>query len=97
MAKAEKVIQREIIDYLEDNGCYVVKIIQANKNGVSDLLACCRGHFIAIEVKAEGKLNGATYLQKHHQALVVQSGGNAIITDSLEDVVQLIKNIKENK
>ncbi len=88
--KNESAIQREIINYLEDKGCYVIKIIRANKAGVSDLAVCYDGRFYAIEVKAEGKKNGATHLQKHHQSLVVKSGGRAFIADSLWDVMEVI-------
>ena len=86
--KSESKIQKEIIDYLEEKGHYVIKIVRANKSGVSDLAVCYDGKFIAIEVKAEGKKKDATHLQKHHQFLVTQSGGKAFIADSLWDVME---------
>jgi len=86
--KSEKEIQKEIIDYLEDKGMYVIKIVRANKSGVSDLAVCYDGKFIAIEVKAEGKKQNTTHLQKHHQYLVTQSGGKAFVADSLWDVME---------
>ena len=86
--KSESKIQKEIIDYLEEKGHYVIKIVRANKGGVSDLAVCYDGKFIAIEVKAEGKKSEATHLQKHHQFLVTQSGGKAFIADSLWDVME---------
>ena len=88
MAKSEQQIQKEIIDYLEEKGAYVIKIVRANKSGVSDLAVCKDGKFIAIEVKAEGKKSTATHLQKHHQYLVTQSGGKAFIADSVWDVIE---------
>ena len=86
--KSESEIQKEIIDYLEEKGMYVIKIVRANKSGVSDLAVCYDGKFIAIEVKAEGKKADATHLQKHHQFLVTQSGGKAFIADSVWDVME---------
>ncbi len=86
--KSESKIQSEIIKYLEDKGYYVIKIVRANKQGVSDLAVCAQGRFICIEVKAEGKHAEATHLQKFHQHLVVQSGGKAFIADSVYDVIE---------
>ena len=86
--KSESQIQKEIIDYLEDKGYYVIKIVRANKSGVSDLAVCVDGKFIAIEVKASGKKKTVTHLQKFHQHLVVQSGGKAFVADSVWDVIE---------
>ena len=86
--KSEKKVQKEIIDYLEEKGYYVIKIVRANKGGVSVLAICADGKFIAIEVKAEGKKQDATHLQKHHQYLVTASGGKAFIADSVWDVME---------
>jgi Holliday junction resolvase len=87
--KSEKDIQKEIIEYLEDKGYYVIKIVRANKSGVADLAVCYDGKFVAIEVKAEGKKHsGLTHLQKHHLYLVTQSGGKAFVADSVWDVME---------
>ncbi len=40
----EAVIQRQIIEYIEKLGFYVVKIIQCNKNGFPDLMVLIRGY-----------------------------------------------------
>jgi len=86
--KSESEVQKEIIDYLEGKGYYVIKIVRANKSGVSDLAVCADGKFIAIEVKAEGKKRTVTRLQQHHQYLVTQSGGKAFVADNLWDVME---------
>jgi len=86
--KSESKIQSEIIKYLEDKGYYVIKIVRANKSGVSDLAVCADGKFICIEVKAEGKKKNTSALQKHHQYLVTQSGGKAFVADSVWDVIE---------
>ena len=54
--KSESEIQTEITKYLESRGYYVIKIIRANKSGVADLAVCADGKYIAIEVKAVGKV-----------------------------------------
>jgi len=47
----EQDYQKKIINYLEKNGAYVVKISVASKKGVPDIIACYRGRFLGIEVK----------------------------------------------
>ena len=85
---AESKIQKQIIDYLESKGYYVVKVILANKRGVPDILFCKDGMFNAIEVKDTGKSKNVTELQKHHINLIQRSGGFAMVADSLELVKQ---------
>ena len=84
----ESKIQKEIIDYLEKGGHYVIKTIRTNKSGTPDILLCTPhdGKFIAIEVKAKGKKNTVTSLQKLHIELINNTGGKAFVADCLEDV-----------
>lgn len=82
----EQEVQKKIIKYLEGKGCYVVKVITANKSGVADLLFCKDGFFYACEVKAKGKKNTITKLQDHHLTYVKKTGGKAFVADCLEDV-----------
>lgn len=86
--KSESKIQKEIIDYLEKQGYYVIKIVRANKIGVADLAVCVDGKYIAIEVKAEGKKRNVTTLQEFHLDLVQKSGGKAFVADSVWDVME---------
>lgn len=86
--KSEQQIQKEIVDYLEKNNYYVVKVVRANKSGVPDILFCKNGKFCAVEVKAKGKKSKVTELQKHHLFLIQSSGGKAIVADDLFDVIE---------
>lgn len=80
----EQDIQRAITKWLESQGGYVVKVIQANRAGVADVLCCLDGKFIAIEVKT---LSGRVApLQEYHQELVGRAGGVAMIARSLKEV-----------
>ena len=51
----EAQLQGKMIGIAENNGYYVVKLIQTNKNGIPDLMlikdGCCR----FVEVKKEGQ------------------------------------------
>jgi hypothetical protein len=61
-----------------------------SRAGVSDILACIRGRFWAIEVKAPGKINNVTDHQASFLAAVKQCGGVAVVVDSLEKFQEAI-------
>lgn len=84
---AESLVQAKIIKHLQNRHAYVVKVITASKAGVADLLVCYKGLFIAIEVKAPGKLGNQSELQKVNAAMVRASGGVSLLVDNLQDVV----------
>lgn len=86
----ESRIQTEILRWLERNGCYVVKVILANKSGVPDIIFCKDGLFYAVEVKATGKKKNTTKLQDMNLEKIITSGGKAIVTDKLSDVITMI-------
>lgn len=55
MADLESKIQARIIKQLESEGCYVVKLILTNKNGIPDLLVLKDGKASFVEVKRPGE------------------------------------------
>ena len=83
----ESLVQAKIIKYLQNRHAYVVKVITASKAGVADLLVCYKGLFIAIEVKAPGKLGTQSELQKANATMVRASGGVSLLVDNLQDVI----------
>lgn len=83
----ESLVQAKIIKHLQNRHAYVVKVITASKAGVADLLVCYKGLFIAIEVKAPGKLGTQSELQKANATMVRASGGASLLVDNLQDVV----------
>lgn len=98
---SEKTLQKKIIDYLESIGAVVVKVnngavynpyrkswIPPRRKGVSDILCCYKGYFIAIEVKGTGSY--ATKEQKEFIEQVKINGGFGITTRKFEEVVELI-------
>jgi hypothetical protein len=86
----EQDVQKKIINYLESLGAWTVKTISTNKRGTPDVLACLNGRFIAIEVKAKGKMSAVTPIQKYQLDLIDKSGGIAIAADSLEKVKEIL-------
>lgn len=87
--KSEQQVQKEIVEYLESQNYYVVKIVRANKSGVPDILFCKDGKFCAIEVKRKGKKWNVTELQKLHLKLINDTGGKAIVADCVWDVMEV--------
>jgi hypothetical protein len=87
----EQSIQRAIIKELEKRGAYCVKVIQAHKAGVSDIICCYRGRFLSLEVKTpQGRV---APLQEYHLDKVREAGGIGEIVRSVGDVRELIDNL----
>ena len=84
----ESAIQRKIIKAIEELGCYVVKVMVANRPGCPDLLVCYRGAFYGMEVKNEtGK---PSKLQLYHGELIERSGGKFGVVRSVLDALKLL-------
>ncbi len=54
------------------------------RSGVPDIIVCCRGRFVGIEVKAPGKLNNVTPLQSRAHLDISLAGGKVFLTDDAE-------------
>ena len=89
----EQAVQKKIIKYLESLGAWTCKTITTNKRGTPDVLACLDGRFIAIEVKAPGKMSTVSELQQFQLDKIAATGGNAIAADSLEKVKEIIHKV----
>ncbi len=88
----EALIQKEILQYLNSlPDTFAVKIQQGPYSyiGISDILCCRHGIFIAIEVKK--KPNRPTPLQLEFLRKVSDAGGIGIVAYSVEDVKKIIK------
>lgn len=96
---AEKAFEDKIKRFLKARGVYFVKFFanRMTKTGVPDILACVRGRWVAIEVKAA---NGrASPLQLWNREQIRQAGGIAIILypDKFEEFKELVKLIEEGE
>ena len=102
----EKETQKTILDYLNTIGALAIKIYNGgifnpknhkyffpyqNQYGVSDIIACYKGKFIAIEVKSPGRK--PTEFQLEFLEKVKKSGGIAIWTDNIDDVINVLNSI----
>lgn len=91
----EASIQKAILDLLKARGGYAVKVIQASKAGVPDIIACYKGRFIAIEVKTPKTKNNVSELQWHNIELIGNSGGKAIVAWDISGVEKFLKGLDE--
>lgn len=87
----EQTIQSSILNYLNTNGYYAVKVISASKAGVPDILCCMEGKFVAFEVKAEHGV--LSELQKYNINRIGSADGHGFVVTSLAEVKKLISEI----
>lgn len=95
-APSEKALTAGIREYLKTvPDCWFVKYHASafTPVGVPDILICYRGRFLAVEVKSEGRY--ATAPQKWTIARIIETGGQAIIARSVQDVRELIEGVND--
>lgn len=93
----EKVLEKEVDRYLHQlSDCYFVNIhgngIQ--RAGVPDRLICYRGFFIGIELKRPDGKGKESNRQKIEGNKITKSGGVYACITSLEELVNIIRDIK---
>ena len=88
----EQDIQTSIMNYISSIGGLPLKFNNIGiyaKAGVSDIIACIKGRFVAIEVKKPG--NKPSALQENFINAVNKIGGVAFWADNLQDVKDKLK------
>lgn len=85
MNHEEKLFENQVKKYLKEQGCWFVKYWSGKakngkkytKDGVPDLIVCCNGYFLGIELKSEdGK---PSELQKWNLEQIRNAGGIGIV------------------
>ena len=93
-ATKEQDIQTKIMEYIQSIGGLPVKFNNIGiyaKAGVSDILACIKGRFVAIEVKKPGET--PSKLQENFINAINSIGGFAFWADNLDDVKAKLKEL----
>lgn len=98
MAK-EKQFENALKDYLKSKDCYVLKYWAGGgytKKGVPDLLVCCNGYFLALEVKAEDGKPSA--IQEYTINKIIHAGGISMVIypHQFDTLKALIENLIEH-
>lgn len=86
----EQQIQKKIVNYLESEGCYVVKVVTATKSGVPDIIGCYDGYFFGIEVKTPKTKANVSALQEYNLDLIEECGGQAIVAWDVDQVKEFL-------
>ncbi|MFI3236786.1 MAG: VRR-NUC domain-containing protein [Lachnospiraceae bacterium] len=77
---SEKNFENKIKDYLKKNNCWFIKYwggAAFTKSGIPDILVCCKGRFMGIEVK--GATGTPSDLQIYNLRQIDKAGGLAIL------------------
>lgn len=77
---SEKNFENRVKQFLKNEGCYFIKYWgggEFTKAGVPDILCCCNGFFIGIEVKAPNGKPSALQLHNLHQ--IDEANGFAVL------------------
>lgn len=93
---SEKIFENKIKKYLKDETCYTVKYHgdRFSQVGVPDLLVCCEGKFLGLEIKA---INGKpSELQLVNLDDINKSGGFGAIVVPTEGVKKIKRYILDN-
>lgn len=91
----EHQLQSSIIKYLESRGAVVINQIAGGgqKRGISDLTACYKGKYIALEIKKPVGSYGLTLAQKVFINNVIKAGGKAGEFRSIDEVKKVLDDI----
>lgn len=75
----EKDFEKKVKAFLKEGGCWVLKTWSngVQRQGIPDLLVCCNGHFVGVELKAEK--GRSSDLQLWNIEEIRKAGGIAIV------------------
>lgn len=80
--KVKDSIKKLLKSYGADVYYFMPAMGSFGKAGVPDIVACVRGAFVAIEVKADKRKNPPTALQEKNLHEVRQAQGHALVIDA---------------
>ena len=92
----EKSFENKVKKFLKEQNCWVLKTWSngVQRSGVPDLLVCCNGYFVGVELKAtHGK---PSELQIWNIEKIIYAGGFAFLLypNNFEDFKRFIVNLK---
>jgi len=89
---AEAKVKKKIKEYLATTGAWYYMPVSngMGRVGCPDILVCYKGHFLAFEVKAPGKISNTTANQDREIAGIRSAKGLAIVVDRVEQVMEAV-------
>lgn len=95
----EKSFENKVKQFLTEQGCWFVKTWSngVQRSGIPDLLICCNGKFLGVELKAKNRK--PSELQKWNIAKIKEAGGIGLILypDGFEAFKNIIYMLKEGE
>ena len=98
----EKDFENKVKAFLKDRGCWVLKTWSngVQRQGIPDLLVCCGGYFVGVELKAENGI--PTKLQMWNIEEIRRAGGIAIVLypdqfEQFKDMICEVQKLSDNK
>ena len=88
----EGKVKKKVKEYLVSIGAWYYMPVSngMGRSGCPDILVCYKGHFLAFETKAPGKLKNTTPNQDREIAGINKAEGLAIVVDDVEQVKEVI-------
>jgi Holliday junction resolvase len=93
----EKKVKKKVVEILKQYGAYYFYPVTGGfgASGVPDIVACCNGRFLGIEVKADAKKRGPTALQQKNLNAINATGGVGVVIDAnnLDELEEVMKRL----
>ena len=90
--KTGSQIQSQILSYCKQrHDIFAFKVKAANENGIPDIILCCKGFFVALEIKGHG--DTLKPLQKAQLERIRDAYGLAFVVDSFDKFMMIINNV----
>lgn len=76
----EKQFENKVKKFLKEQGCYFIKYWgggQFTKAGIPDIICCCNGYFVGVELKSS--IGRPSKLQLYNLEKIEESGGYSMV------------------
>lgn len=95
---SEKLFENRVKKFLKEQNCWFIKYWGGavyTKEGIPDLLICCNGYFLGVELKGKG--GRPSKLQLYNIDQIIKAGGIAMVLypDNFDEFKKLIIEINK--
>lgn len=99
--QSESYLQRQVCEFLRKANVFFYHPRETKKgtDGLPDLICCVKGLFLAIELKNPRYKKPENYLREEQKKIkeqIERAGGVYLVTNNLDDVVNVVNYIIEN-